>query len=135
LLNQSYGPFIGLNVQVPIFNGGATRRQVKVAEINTTIARLQKENVLSSLQSAALRAFESYRNTLIQLQHEKENYELSRKLVDLTLQRFSLSVATIIEVREAQRSFEETGFRLVNLAYAAKVAEIELKRLSGNLPL
>ncbi|HEX6915138.1 MAG TPA: TolC family protein, partial [Chitinophagaceae bacterium] len=25
LLNQSYGPFVGLNIQVPIFNGGATR--------------------------------------------------------------------------------------------------------------
>jgi outer membrane protein len=135
LLNQSYGPFLGLNVQVPIFNGGATKRQKRVAEIGVTAAELQRESVLITLHNSALRSFEAYRNTLQQLQKERENYELSKRLVDLTIQRFNLNVATIIEVREAQRSFEETGFRLVNLSYAAKIAEIELRRLSNQLPL
>jgi outer membrane protein len=135
LLNQSYGPFLGLNVQIPIFNGGATKRQKRAAEFNTTAAELQKESVLITLNNAAIRAFQAYQNTLQQLQQERENYELSRRLVDLTVQRFNLNVATIIEVREAQRSFEETGFRLVNLSYASKVAEIELRRLSNQLPL
>jgi outer membrane protein TolC len=90
---------------------------------------------LITLNNAAMRAFDAYKSTLQQLQKERENYELSRRLVDLTIQRFNLNVATIIEVREAQRSFEETGFRLVNLSYAAKVAEIELRRLSNQLPL
>jgi outer membrane protein len=135
LLNQNYGPFIGLNVQVPIFNGGATKRQQRVAEINTTTAELVRDNIVSSLNTSALRSFESYRITLQQLEQAKENYELSKRLVDLTLQRFNLNVATIIEVREAQRSLEEAGFRLVNLSYSAKVSEIELKRLASLLPL
>jgi outer membrane protein len=135
LLNQNYGPFIGLNVAVPIFNGGATKRQVRVAEINTRTATLQKENIISNLTASALRSFEAYKLTLQQLQQAKDNYDLSKRLVDLTLQRFNLNVATIIEVREAQRSLEEAGFRLVNLSYSAKAAEIELKRLSNQLPL
>jgi outer membrane protein len=36
-------------------------------------------------------------------------------------------------VREAQRSFEDAGYRLVNLNYAAKASEIELRRLSSRL--
>jgi len=135
LLNQSYGPFLGINIQVPIFNGGAVKRQIKAATFNTTAAELQKESVMLTLHNAAIRAFQAYQNTLQQLQQQRENYELSRRLVDLTVQRFNLNVATIIEVREAQRSFEETGFRLVNLSYASKVAEIELRRLSNQLPL
>ena len=135
LLNQSYGPFLGVNIQVPIFNGGAVKRQKRAAELDITAAALQKESVLITLNNAALRSFGVYRNTLQQLQQERENYELSRRLVELTIHRFNENVATIIEVREAQRSFEETGFRLVNLSYAAKVAEIELRRLSNQLPL
>jgi outer membrane protein len=135
LLNQNYGPFIGLNVQVPIFNGGATKRQQRVAGINTTTAELIRDNIVSSLNTSTLRSFESYRITLQQLEQARENYELSKRLVDLTLQRFNLNVATIIEVREAQRSLEEAGFRLVNLSYSAKVSEIELKRLANLLPL
>jgi len=135
LLNQSYGPFLGVNVQVPIFNGGSTKRQQRVAAINTSSAILSRDNTIRSLNTAALRAFEAYHITLQQLEQAKANYELSKKLVDLTLQRFSVNVATIIEVREAQRSLEEAGFRLVNLSYAAKTAEIELKRISNQLPL
>jgi outer membrane protein len=135
LLNQSYGPFVGLNIQVPIFNGGLVKRQKRAAEVSVTAAQLQKQSVLITLNNAVIRSFETYRNTLQQLQQERENYELSKRLVDLTIQRFNLNVATIIEVREAQRSFEETGFRLVNLSYAAKIAEIELKRLGNQLPL
>jgi outer membrane protein TolC len=133
LLNQSFGPFIGLNVQVPIFSGGANKRQKRVAELDTRVAQLQRDNVLSNLETNALRTYQAYQNTLQQLKTERENYELARRLVDLTVQRFNLNVATIIEVREAQRSFEETGFRLVSLSYAAKIAEIELKRLSNQL--
>jgi outer membrane protein len=135
LLNQNYGPFVGLNVQVPIFNGGATKRQKRIAEINTITSELRRDNIISDLNTSALRSFEAYQVTFQQLQKARENYELSRKLVDLTIQRFNLNVATIIEVREAQRSLEEAGFRLVNLSYSAKVAEIELKRISNQLPL
>jgi outer membrane protein len=134
LLNQNYGPFVGLNVSVPIFNP-ATKRQIRVAEINTRTAELQRQNTISNLNTSALRSFESYRLTLQQLQQARDNYDLSKRLVALTIERFNLNVATIIEVREAQRSLEEAGFRLVNLSYAAKVAEIELKRLSNQLPL
>lgn len=133
LLNQSYGPFIGVNVQVPIFSGGATKRQNRVAALDTRTAELQRDNIINILTTNALRTYQAYQNTLQQLKMERDNFELARRLVDLTIQRFNLNVATIIEVREAQRSFEETGFRLVNLSYAAKIAEIELKRLSNQL--
>ncbi|HXL56590.1 MAG TPA: TolC family protein, partial [Chitinophagaceae bacterium] len=43
LLNQSYGPFVGLSLSIPIYNGSAYKRQQKVAEINTKNAELQKE--------------------------------------------------------------------------------------------
>ncbi len=54
-------------------------------------------------------------------------------LVNLSLQRYDLSVATILELRAAQQSFEDAGYRFVNFSYAAKIADIELKRISGQL--
>jgi outer membrane protein TolC len=55
------------------------------------------------------------------------------QLVDLVLKRFELNQATIIDVRQAQQSFETSGFRLLNLNYTAKLAEIELKRLANQI--
>lgn len=133
LLNQNLGPYIGLSVGIPLFNGGLYKRQQKVAEISTKNAAVNKEILLNTLETAAVKSWLAYQNTLQRLQLEKENNRIAAALLKLTLQRFELSAATIIEVREAQRSFVEAGYRLVNLSYSAKVAEIELKRLASQL--
>ncbi|MEO6489020.1 MAG: hypothetical protein ABIO04_03690 [Ferruginibacter sp.] len=72
-------------------------------------------------------------NTISQLNTAFENYKLPQQLLDLALLRFQYKQATFVDVRNAQQSFEESGFRLVNLNYVAKSAEIELKRLSNAL--
>jgi outer membrane protein len=133
LLNQSYGPFIGLSLAVPIYNGGIFKKQQQVASINTKNAVLQKETVALTNETGMVRTFQSYTNTLAQLETEQKNYELSIKLLDLVLQKFQLGNATIVDVKIAQQTFEEEGYRLVNLNYSAKIAEIELKRLASQL--
>ncbi|WP_242692304.1 TolC family protein [Aridibaculum aurantiacum] len=133
LLNQNTGPFVGLNVQVPIFNGGANRRRLRVAEIDTRNANLQREVVVNNLETLAVRAYQSYQNTLERLRIERENNQVAAALLNVVTQRFQHGVGTVIDLREAQRSFIEAGYRLVNLSYSAKVAEIELKRISSQL--
>lgn len=133
VFNQNYGPFVGLSVAVPIFNGGVFKRQQRAAEVNTRSAASSRTILLNNLETSAVKSWQAYQNNIQQLKTERENNILARDLLQLTLQRYELSQATIIEVREAQRSFVEAGYRLVNLAYAAKVAEIELKRLASQL--
>lgn len=135
LLNQSYGPFIGLNVSIPIYNGSISKRQQQVASINTKNAMLERDNMVLSYETGMVRTYQTYLNSLAQLKTEKENYKLSTQLLDLVLQKFQLGQATIIDVKQAQQSFENEGYRLVNLNYSAKVAEIELKRLASQLTL
>ncbi|MFM6970051.1 MAG: TolC family protein [Sediminibacterium sp.] len=135
LLNQSYGPFVGINLSVPIYNGSAFKRQSQVAAINTRSAKLQQETVALNLETSAVKTFNAYSNALAQLQTEKDNYALSGQLLDLVMQKFELAQATIIDVRQAQQSFENAGYRLVNLEYTAKIAEIELNRLVSKLAL
>jgi outer membrane protein len=133
LLNQNLGPYIGFSVGVPIFHGGLTKRQQRVAEISIKNAGVSKEILLNGLETSAVKSWQAYQNTLQRLHVEKENNRIAAALLQLTLQRYELSAATIIEVREAQRSFVEAGYRLTNLSYSAKVAEIELKRLASQL--
>ena len=135
LLNQSYGPFVGVNLNVPIYNGSAFKRQQQVAAINTRSAKLQQETIALNLETSAVKTFNAYSNALAQLQTETDNYALSGQLLDLVMQKFELAQATIIDVRQAQQSFENAGYRLVNLQYTAKIAEIELNRLVSKLAL
>ena len=133
ILNQSYGPFAGINLQMPLYNGGVLKRQEKTARIDVKNATLQRDNLVNTLEAGAVRTYQGYRNALQQRDAELKNYATAQTLLDLIMERYKLNQATILDLREAQKSFEDAGYRLVNLSYAAKVAEIELKRLSSTL--
>lgn len=135
LLNQNYGPSVGVSVGLPIYNGSIFKRQQRVAEINVANAGLNKNILLRDYTAQAVKAYQSYSTTLNQLKTEEENYKLSNQLLSLTLQRFQYKQATIVEVKNAQQSFEASGFRLVNLSFSAKSSEIELNRLANKLSL
>lgn len=133
LLNQSSGPLVGLALSIPIYNGGISKRQEQIAAINTKNAGLQKNILLRNFSSAAVRTYQAYSLNLQQLEDQKKNVALAKQLLDLTLQRFQLRQATIVEVRQAQQSFENVGYVFTNLSFAAKAAEIELLRLVNEL--
>lgn len=133
LFNQNSGPFAGMSLQIPIYNGNAYKIQKDVAEFNLKNARLQQENLLNLLTADAVKTYESYKTTLQQLESQKATIEFSRKLINVVMQRFQVNQATILDVKTAQSSYELTGYQLVNLKFAAKMAEIELKRLMYQL--
>ncbi|MBR2649903.1 MAG: TolC family protein [Sediminibacterium sp.] len=135
LQNQSSGPFVGLNLAIPLYNGSINKRQQKIAEINTRIAKTQRDAFLLSVETGALKTYQVYTSTKAQIQTAQQNYELSKKLLDLVVERFALGASTIIDLKVAQQSYENEAYRLINLSYAAKIAEIELKRLSNTLAL
>ncbi len=135
LLNESNGPFIGISLSVPIYNGSIYKRQEEVAVINTQNSVLQKDILLRDYKSDAVKTWQAYTNALDQLKTEEENNKLSAQLLALIIKKFQLKEATIIDVKQAQQSFEDSGYRLINLSYAAKSSEIELKRLLNKLSL
>ncbi|HSC38678.1 MAG TPA: TolC family protein, partial [Chitinophagaceae bacterium] len=134
-LNQTYGPFIGVGLSVPIYNGNIYKRREKVAELNTNIAGIQKDILLRDYAANTVKSYQSYIYNIRQLDTQKKNYALSQQLLDLVLQRFQLRQATIVDLAQAQQSLITAGYTVVNLTYAAKAAEIELKRLSNQLKL
>jgi outer membrane protein TolC len=53
--------------------------------------------------------------------------------LNLALQRFQLRQATIVDIKNAQQSFENAGYLLINTSFAAKVAELQLKRYANRM--
>jgi outer membrane protein len=133
LLNESYGPFLGFNLSIPIYAGSASKRAVKNAQVNTLSAKLQYDNTAQDLATELFKTYQNYQNSLKQTPIELENYQMSEALLALVMDKFKLGQATIVDVKQAQQSFETAGFRLTSLQFSAKIAEIELKRMSNQL--
>ena len=133
LLNESYGPFLGFNLSIPIYAGSTSKRAYKNAQINTVSAKIQYDNTAQDLATELFKTYQNYQNSLKQTPTEIQNYEMSDALLTLVMDKFKLGQATIVDVKQAQQSFETAGFRLTSLRFSAKIAEIELKRLSNQL--
>jgi outer membrane protein TolC len=133
MYNQSYGPYVGVNLSLPIYNGSIFKRQQKIAQLNTNNAQAMRDTLLLNYQSTVVKSWQSYQSNLQQLQTQQQNYDLALQLLDLIMQKFQLRQATIIDVKQAQQSFETVAYTLVNLSYAAKASEIQLKRYANKL--
>ncbi|MFI5155992.1 MAG: TolC family protein [Chitinophagales bacterium] len=133
LLNQSYGPFVGLSLNIPIYNGSIYKRQQKIAEINSLSATVQKDLLLRDYRANIVKTYQAYTATLQQLETQQSNYQLASQLLALVLQRFQYRQATIVDVAQAQQSYITAAYSLVNYSFVAKSAEIELKRISFRL--
>lgn len=133
LLNLNYGPYAAVTLNVPIFNGNIYKKQQQVAGVNIKNAQLVRDTLVLSYTSTAVKNWQAYNSNLQQVETAKANYDLSSKLLNLVMQKFQLKQATIVDVKNAQQSFENAGFLLINVSYAAKAAEITLKRYANQL--
>lgn len=129
LLNQNYGPQVGASFQIPIFNGNIYRKQLEVSKYQVKNAELSMQNTMLQLKANAENIFQTYQNALSQYQFQLKNFEDANKLMEIVMKQFELNEATILEVKAAQSSYEMASYMLVNYQFAAKSAEIELKKL------
>jgi outer membrane protein TolC len=123
----------GLRATINIFDGYNQKRRIQNAKINAEIAAIQIEDLKNALLSALERTYVTYENSMNLIQLETENYTIAKQNIDIAFDRFKVGIATSYELREVQRNAVAAETRLIEAKFAAKSAEIELIRLSGNL--
>ena len=123
----------GLRATINIFDGYNQKRRVQNAKINAEIAAIQIEDLKNALLSSLERTYVTYENSMNLIQLETENYTIAKQNIDIAFDRFKVGIATSYELREVQRNDVAAETRLIEAKFAAKSAEIELIRLSGNL--
>jgi outer membrane protein len=104
-----------------------------VAEIHVRNEDVQKDILLRNFGALAVQTYRAFLSALEQRDSQKVNLLPARKLVHLVLQRFQLYAATMIELIQAEQSFQNPAYTLMNVTSAAKSSEIELKRLINRL--
>lgn len=123
----------GLRATINIFDGYNQKRRIQNAKINAEIAAIQIDDLKNALLSALERTYVTYENSMNLIQLETENYTIAKQNIEIAFDRFKVGIATSYELREVQRNAVAAETRLIEAKFAAKSAEIELIRLSGNL--
>jgi outer membrane protein len=133
LQNISYGPFVGASISVPLFNKNIFDKQEEIIALQRNTRQIQVQSLQNTIEGNFHKIWQAYQTNLARIQSETENIKIAQQYLELVFQRYTLNQSNAIDLREAQRSFEEASYRLTNVQYATKVAETELLRLSATL--
>lgn len=133
LKNRSYGPQVGGTLSIPLYNGGETKRKISVAKKELQSAEYNLENVKLQVNTELQNALIDFENQQRLLQIEKENNQLTKENMEISLQRLRLGQTTSLEVHQAQESYVQSSTRLLNFEYNLKIGETKLKQLVSSL--
>jgi outer membrane protein len=125
----------GLTASINVFNGFLQRRNERNASVLINNAELEHDRVVQSVKAQLAAAYQTYQTNLALVKLEESNQQLAKRNLDITLDKFRLGSIAPIEFREAQLNYLNSRIRFSTAQYQAKVAEIALKEIAGNVNL
>jgi outer membrane protein len=131
--NQNAGVSFGLTGRWNIFNGYNNKREIQIAKLDAETQNLIKENTINTLKSDLTVAYNIYKNANEMNVMEQKNITLAQKNLDITTENLKSGSITPIELRQAQQNLIDAQFRKTTAIFNAKMAMLELQRLSGAL--
>ncbi|WP_345169494.1 TolC family protein [Nibribacter koreensis] len=134
-LSTGNGLNYGVSASVPIFNGFNQRRNEQNANVLINSAQLQIEQINQDVTAQLASAYQTYLTNLTLVRLEENNQRIARQNLDITLEKYRLGSITTVEVRDAQLNYVNATVRYSNAQYQAKLGEIGLKEIAGNLTL
>ena len=123
----------GLNMSWNIFDGGNTKTRIANAKIALENQEILKQQQVETLESTLKNTSENYFNQLFILKAQEQNVITTQNNFDRTEERYKLGQVTSIEFRQAQINLLNTQTALNNAKYDAKLIELQLLQLSGQL--
>lgn len=123
----------GFNATLNIFDGFNQHRNEKVAklEIENTQIAIEQQNMILNTQLNT--AFQTYLTNLELIGLEEDNEAIARQNLEITLDKFKIGTITTLDFRTAQLNYVNAKVRYSNAQYEAKLSEIALKELAGNM--
>lgn len=128
--NSSY---IGLNVNIPIFDG--FQRKYKVQEAQLTSEKMSNtiENVKQGIDLEQAASKENLKNALFNLDIQERNQDLAEKVFNATKLKFQNGIGSSFEVLQADTEWQQAQANYFNAMYNAIVAKISYQYSLGKL--
>ncbi len=132
-LNRTNGPYWGFSVSVDVFNRLDNRKRIKNARLDMENADLSYQEAELQLKADLAQLYNTYENNLQIVSFEKESAAVAFENLDAALEKYKLGTLSGIEFREFQRSYIDAVDREVTAVFQAKVSELSLLLISGEL--
>lgn len=128
---NSYG--IGLQMNVPIFDGLDKKYKRHKADIDLQNIRLTRESTEKQLQTKYINATNDLMNNRRSFRKQKDNYLLAEDVYAVTMSRYKEGVASMTELLQDEMRMSEAQNMYVSAHYSYRMANLTLLKLTGRL--
>ena len=131
--NQTNGFNWGFNLSWNIFSGFETSRRISNAKIDAESSKLAYLDIENEILSELDLLYNTYQNNIIVTTFETQSAELARASLEIAMERYRLGSLSGLEFREYQNNYLSAINRRLRALYQAKISEIGLRLLAGEL--
>ncbi|GEC79723.1 transporter [Flavobacterium aquatile LMG 4008 = ATCC 11947] len=123
----------GFTATLNLFDGFAQNRNEKIAKIQIENSTIAIEQQTQALATTLTTSYQTYLTNLELSKLEEKNEAIAKQNLDITLEKFRIGTIATLEFRTAQLNYINAKVRNSNTQFQAKLSEIALKELAGNL--
>ena len=123
----------GLTFGVNIFDGFNQRRSIRNSSIDIKNKELQYLEIEQGVKADLITIYSAYRNYLRLITLETQNLQTATENLEIAMERYRLGNLSGIDLREVQKSLLDARESLLSVESLAKLAEISLLLISGNI--
>lgn len=131
--NESKGLTYGFTAAVPIFNQFINNRLIKDARLNIEFQQLSLDSLKNFTDLTLQTSYNNYDYYKKALLLDLENQGVAEENARVALATFEQGQSTMVDVRVAEQSLQDAIYKLISDRYNAKVAEVNLLQLNGDL--
>jgi len=131
--SDSRNKSIGVQLNMPIFEGGATQSKVREAEANRDRARQELENARRNVATQTRQAYLGVVNGMAQVKALQAALKSSKSLLESSKLGEQVGVRTNLDVLNAQQQLYSTRRDLYQAEYNYLISELQLKAAVGQL--
>jgi outer membrane protein len=125
--------YIGLRLNVPIFNGWQRTNQLRQVQITAQKSKNDLYRLKDALNLQANRARITFFNGLQTLNSQRRNQDLAREVLRVTKIKYQQGVGSSIEVTQAQTALEDADNKYIQGLYDALVSKVDLEKAYGRI--
>ena len=125
--------FIGLQLNVPIYNGGSLRAKTQQAKYELKKTQNQQEALKLNIDSDVQSARNDFATAIATLDYQKQNMTLAELVYNQTKKKFEIGTGSTTEINTAQIDLQTAQANYINALYDAIIAKVDFLKATGKL--
>lgn len=132
--SQSWYPttLVGFKLEVPIWSSGMRHSKIQQARLNLEKSVTTRDMVAESLRLQYEQARISYLSALDKYNHEKQNVDLTNKILEKTMVKYREGIASSMELTQAQMQYQTSQSNYFAAMFELIVAKNKMEKLLEN---